>query len=101
MDFQHLTIVLGGEGIDASGRLWLSPSQSPDDWLRIILATDMSEMRRRKAEWETVQSKEKSVSQSMGIGMIYTSGDLHMQTSYGRFLDVWQKRGDVAIDACV
>ena len=88
VDLSQLTVMIGGEGVDSSGRLWLSPHQTPEHWRQAILQADVKEMRQRKERLDQTKAKEKSTAKAIGVGMIYTSADLRVQPCFSRFLDV-------------
>ena len=88
VDVQNQTIVIGGEGIDAIGRLWVSPSHSCEQWESVISTADLHLMQQRKTLAAQMKEEEKSVAQQMGVGLIYTSDDLRSHPSYSEFLKV-------------
>lgn len=88
IDLRDQTIVIGGEGIDAAGRLWLSPRHSSKEWLRVVSQTDISVLRVRNSLLEQIKSEERLTAQSLHIDSIYTSNDLRAQPIYGCFLTV-------------
>ena len=88
VDMRHQTIVIGGEGIDAIGRLWISPSDSAEQWENAISTANLHLMQQRKTLIEQMKEQENVVAQLMGVGLIYTSDDLRSQPHYSAFLKV-------------
>eukprot|EP00210_Caulerpa_lentillifera_P000695 g672.t1 len=87
LDFRNQMMVIGGQGIDSGGRLWLPDKATQQDWLKILLDIDIGEMRNRRDTLANVKSKEKETASKIGIGMIFTSAEIRVQCAYSRFLD--------------
>ena len=88
VDVQNQTIVIGGEGIDAIGRLWVSPSHSCEQWESAISTADLHLMQQRKTLAEQVEEREETVARLMGIDSILTIDDLRSQPCYLEYLEV-------------
>jgi len=80
-------MMIGGHGIDSCGRLWLPCEASPQEWLKILLDADTYEMTLKRDNLNRIKTKEEEVVIKMGVGLIYTSAEIRVQSSYSRFLD--------------